>query len=97
MTLEVEQSTAAAAVVDRKPTGGKAGRILCWILAHPGAHDTNARAFNATWGRQCDILLFITTTNHPTLNTVVLDIGGPESRDRLWIKSKRAWEVHLTS
>ncbi len=70
----------------------RAGRILCWILTMPEAHETKARAVNETWGRHCDTLLFITTAMHDSLPTVVVDIGGPESRYRLWIKSKRAWE-----
>jgi glycoprotein-N-acetylgalactosamine 3-beta-galactosyltransferase len=75
-----------------KRTPGPAGKILCWILTYPGAHDTKARAVNETWGRNCDYLLFVTSAPHATLPTLVVDLKGPDAYNRLWIKSKRAWE-----
>eukprot|EP00040_Diaphanoeca_grandis_P022730 m.122675 g.122675 ORF g.122675 m.122675 type:complete len:453 (+) comp28938_c0_seq2:326-1684(+) len=68
-----------------------AGRILCWILTFPAASDTKASAVNNTWGRKCTYLLYMTTQHVAGLNTVVLDLQGPEGRDKLWTKSKLAW------
>eukprot|EP00039_Didymoeca_costata_P013003 m.191595 g.191595 ORF g.191595 m.191595 type:complete len:561 (+) comp15647_c0_seq4:210-1892(+) len=89
-----------------KPTGSKTAvekfdsRVLCWVLTQPKEHDAKATAINNTWGRYCDKLLFMTTAEHDNLETIVLDIGGPEDRGRLWNKSREAWmytyENHLS-
>lgn len=91
-SLPATQVTRTETVAPSGTPSGKAGRILCWVLTMPASHDTKARAVNQTWGRHCDYLLFMTTENHPSLQTIKLDLGGPETRAKLWTKSKRAWE-----
>lgn len=86
MAGSVPVGSAAATVGGKRPL-----RVLCWILTYPKAHSTKAVAINATWGRKCTKLVFMTTEHYPDLNTVVLDIGGPEDRGRLWNKSREAW------
>lgn len=39
---------------------------------------------------RADMLLFMTTANHPELNTVELKISIPESRVAVWEKTKCA-------
>ena len=70
---------------------GNPFRILCWILTYPKAHAKKAVYINNTWGRHCDTLMFMTTEHFHGLNTVVVNIGGPEDRGRLWNKSKESW------
>eukprot|EP00040_Diaphanoeca_grandis_P043925 m.269514 g.269514 ORF g.269514 m.269514 type:complete len:672 (-) comp84709_c0_seq1:209-2224(-) len=67
-------------------------RVLCWILTQPPSHAIKAVAVNNTWGRNCDLLLFMTTAHFDGLNTVVVDIGGPEDRGRIWNKTRSAWD-----
>lgn len=74
-----------------KPPGKSAGRLLCWILTFPAASDTKAAAVNNTWGSKCDHLLYMTTEHVDGLNTVELQLWGPEGRDKLWTKSKLSW------
>jgi hypothetical protein len=53
---------------------------------------------NATWAKDCDILLYMTTEHHAGLNTVVLTLGEKENRHFLWRKSILSWSflyVHL--
>lgn len=66
-------------------------RVLCWVLTYPKAHEQKATAVNKTWGRYCDTLLFMTTEHYRSLQTVVVNIGGPEDRGRLWNKSRESW------
>ena len=76
----VASGAGPASVGSAAATGGekRAPRVLCWILTYPKAHSTKAVAINATWGRKCTKLIFMTTAHYPDLNTVVVDIGGPE-------------------
>eukprot|EP00038_Savillea_parva_P011773 m.200030 g.200030 ORF g.200030 m.200030 type:complete len:507 (-) comp20937_c0_seq1:58-1578(-) len=82
---------AAPLGLPKRPFVRSAGRILCWVLTHPGSHDTKARAVNRTWGSRCDKLLFITTEEAANLPARVLDFDTPEGRNQLWNKSKLAW------
>eukprot|EP00041_Stephanoeca_diplocostata_P020239 m.450553 g.450553 ORF g.450553 m.450553 type:complete len:580 (+) comp21513_c0_seq1:170-1909(+) len=78
---------------DPTSTHSRAGKILCWVLTYPDAHDTKAVAVNRTWGARCDFLLFVTSeTPRNGLPSVVVDLHGPEARDKIWNKTKNAWK-----
>ena len=66
-------------------------RILCWIQTMPALHATLCTAINNTWGRDCSILVFVSTAPHDGLNIIVVDTGLPESRSTLWFKTMQAW------
>lgn len=66
-------------------------KILCWILTQPSAHATLIPLINNTWGRECEYLLFVSSEGYPGVNMIVADIGQPESRKILWLKTQHAW------
>lgn len=61
-------------------------RVLCWVMTNPKNHETKARHVKATWGKRCNVLLFISSQEDPKLpNVVKLDVA--EGRDHLWAKT----------
>lgn len=78
-------------VHNAETSGGRGGRIMCWIMTNPANHDTKAVAVRDTWGRHCDKLVFMTTQQDDRFDTWLADLPGPESREMLWAKSKQAW------
>lgn len=67
-------------------------RLLCWILANSHSKSSKAIAINNTWGRECDILLFISTDPFPGLDVALLDdVTSSEGRKIMWMKTQQAW------
>ena len=64
----------------------KKTRILCWIRTSPTNLHVRAKSVNDTWGKRCDILLFMSTKADPNFPSVVLDVE--EGFEKLWYKTR---------
>lgn len=65
-------------------------RVLCWVMTSPDNFDKKAKHIKATWGKRCNILLFMSSEADSKLPVIKLQVG--EGRDNLWGKTKLAFQ-----
>ncbi|BFY98659.1 hypothetical protein BsWGS_01698 [Bradybaena similaris] len=65
-------------------------RVLCWVLTRPGTIATKAIHVKATWGKRCNVLLFM--SSKPSAELAVIALNVSEGRENLWTKTKAAFE-----
>lgn len=51
-------------------------RILCWVMTYPKVLEKKARVVKETWGRHCNVLLFMSSKENKTFPTVGLNVGA---------------------
>lgn len=67
-------------------------RVLCWVMTGPDNFEKKAKHVKATWGKRCNILLFMSSeADDGTLPVIKLE-GLHEGRDNLWGKTMKAFE-----
>jgi len=64
-------------------------RVLCWVMTSPMNIDSKARHIKVTWGRRCNILLFMSSVSEPTLPAIGLNVT--DGYDNLWGKTRAAF------
>lgn len=65
-------------------------RVLCWVMTSPSNIHSKARHVKATWGKRCNVLLFMSSEQEDSLPAIGLDIS--EGRDYLWGKTRKAFQ-----
>ncbi|KAE9549514.1 hypothetical protein FO519_007278 [Halicephalobus sp. NKZ332] len=63
-------------------------KVLCWVMTGKN-NAQKSLAVNATWGKRCNKIIYITPNNETDLPSV--DLGIAEGRDHLWEKTKKAF------
>jgi len=66
----------------------KRTRILCWIMTSPAYLSDRAKSVKETWGKRCDILLFMSGKADPNFPVIKLDVE--EGFEKLWYKTRAA-------
>lgn len=64
-------------------------RVLCWVMTQPKSLRTKGQAVKDTWGKRCNVLVFISSVEDKDFPAVGLDV--PEGRENLWLKTRAAW------
>ncbi|XP_042200231.1 glycoprotein-N-acetylgalactosamine 3-beta-galactosyltransferase 1-B [Callorhinchus milii] len=68
-------------------------RVLCWVMTGPNTLQTKAKHVNATWGRHCNTVLFMSSAQDS--EGLSIGLGTGEGRDQLYWKTIRAFQyVH---
>lgn len=68
-------------------------RVLCWIMTTPDNHMSRAVHVQATWGRRCNVLLFVTEKDDVGA-LAVMKVDVATGREHLTAKTMSAFD-HL--
>ena len=66
-------------------------RVLCWVMTTPDNHMSRAVHIQATWGRRCNVLLFVTEKDDVgALSVMTVDVET--GREHLTAKTMSAFD-----
>jgi len=66
-------------------------RVLCWVMTTPDNHMSRAVHVQATWGRRCNVLLFVTEKDDVgALSIMKVDVAT--GREHLTAKTMSAFD-----
>ncbi|XP_013419453.1 glycoprotein-N-acetylgalactosamine 3-beta-galactosyltransferase 1-like [Lingula anatina] len=65
-------------------------RVLCWVMTAPQNLELKASNVKNTWGKRCNVLLFMSSKDDKDFPAIGLDI--PEGREHLTGKTMRAFK-----
>ena len=65
-------------------------RILCWVMTSPENLPIKGKPVKETWGKRCNVLLFMSSKDDPSFPAIGLDVS--EGRNQLWRKTRAAWD-----
>jgi len=69
----------------------KTVRVLCWVMTTPDNHMSRAVHVQATWGRRCNVLLFVTEKDDVgALSVMKVDVAT--GREHLTAKTMSAFD-----
>lgn len=54
-------------------------RILCWVMTQPKTLKTKGQAVKDTWGRRCNVLLFMSSVKDDSFPAIGLDVPEGET------------------
>ncbi len=66
MTEELEKFSPLPTTGLVEPENNTTVKLVCWIMTMPANHQKKAKHVKATWGRKCDVLLFMSTAEGST-------------------------------
>ncbi|XP_048576879.1 glycoprotein-N-acetylgalactosamine 3-beta-galactosyltransferase 1 [Nematostella vectensis] len=73
----------------QKNNTSKMTKVLCWVLTSPNNLKVRGRPIKETWGKRCDVLLFMSTKDDENFPAVGLNVLEGQSA---WHKTRAAWQ-----